>query len=142
MHCINIIFVKQGCPKSNCGFFIQSALIICLTACDYLIVFFLLTFISCHYQLALEKSARNFVYICLSGANFNMAATKEHFRHSLYYYFLKGKTAEQVAKKLRNVYGDKDSVKIGFANSVLEIFHLKMSHVQVGQMKLMTKSKH
>lgn len=36
-----------------------------------------------------------------------MEPTKEHFRHILLYYFRKGKNAAQVAKKLRDVYGDK-----------------------------------
>ena len=36
-----------------------------------------------------------------------MEPTKEHFRHILFYYFRKGKNAAQVAKKLRDVYGDK-----------------------------------
>ena len=36
-----------------------------------------------------------------------MEPTKEHFRHILLYYFHKGKNAEQVAKKLRDLYGDK-----------------------------------
>jgi len=35
-----------------------------------------------------------------------MEPTKDHFRHILFYYFRKGKNAEQVAKKLRDVYGD------------------------------------
>ena len=33
-------------------------------------------------------------------------STNEHFRHILLYYFRKGKKAAQVAKKLRDVYGD------------------------------------
>jgi len=36
-----------------------------------------------------------------------MESTKKHFRHILLYYFRKGKSAERVAKKLRDVYGDK-----------------------------------
>jgi len=39
-----------------------------------------------------------------------MEPTKEHFRNILLYYFRKGKNAEQVAKKLRDVYGD-DALK-------------------------------
>jgi len=42
----------------------------------------------------------------LFGVNFNIEPTKEHFRHILLYYFRKGKNAERVAKKLRDVYGD------------------------------------
>jgi len=35
-----------------------------------------------------------------------MEPTKEHFRHILLYYFRKGKNAEQLAKNLRDLYGD------------------------------------
>ena len=35
-----------------------------------------------------------------------MEPTNEHIRHILLYYFRKGKNAAQVAKKLRDVYGD------------------------------------
>ena len=35
-----------------------------------------------------------------------MEPTKEHFRHILLYYFRKGKNAEQVAKKLCDLYVD------------------------------------
>ena len=75
-----------------------------------------------------------------------MKCKNEHFRHILLFYFRKGKNAAQDVKKLRDVYGEEalktDSVEIGFKNSVLEIFHSKMTNVQVGQIKLMiTKSK-
>ena len=74
-----------------------------------------------------------------------MKCKNEHFRHILLFYFRKGKNTTQAAKNLRDVYGEealKDSrVEIGFINSVRGI-HLKMSNVQVGQMKLiMTTSK-
>ena len=36
-----------------------------------------------------------------------MEPTKEHFRHILLYYCRKGESAEQVAKKLCDLYGDK-----------------------------------
>ena len=74
-----------------------------------------------------------------------MKCKNEHFPHILLFYFRKGKNAAQAVKKLRDVYGKetlKDSVRIGLINSVLGIFHSKMSNVQVGQMKMMmTKSK-
>ena len=35
-----------------------------------------------------------------------MKCKNEHFRHILLFYFRKGKSAAQVAKKLRDVYGD------------------------------------
>lgn len=35
-----------------------------------------------------------------------MECKNEHFRHMLLFYFRKGKNAVQVAKKLRDVYGD------------------------------------
>ena len=77
--------------------------------------------------------------------NFKMECKNKHFRHILLLCFRKRKNAAQAAKKWRVVYGEealKDSVEIGLINSVLGIFHSKMSNVQVGQMKLMkTKSK-
>ena len=71
-----------------------------------------------------------------------MECKNDHFRHILLFYLHEGKNAAQAAKKLRDVYGEealKDSVEIGLINSVLGIFHSKMSNAQVGQMKLMTK---
>ena len=74
-----------------------------------------------------------------------MKCKNEHFRYILLFYSCKGKNAAQAAKKLRDVYGQEaleDNVEIGLINSVLGIFHLKISNVQVGQIKLMmTKSK-
>ena len=37
------------------------------TACDYLILFFLLAVINYHFKIAFDKSVRNFVHICLFG---------------------------------------------------------------------------
>ena len=74
-----------------------------------------------------------------------MYCKNEHFRHILLFYFRKRKNTAQAAEKLSDVYGEealKDSVEIGLINSVLGIFHSKMSNVEVGQMNLMmTKSK-
>jgi len=53
-----------------------------------------------------KQGRRNFVYISLFGANLNIEPTKEHFRHILLYYFRKGKNADQLAKNLRDLYGD------------------------------------
>ena len=61
-----------------------------------------------------------------------MECKSEHFRHILLFYFRKGKNAAQAAKTLRDAYGEealKDSVEIGLINSVLGIFHSKMSNV-------------
>ena len=69
-----------------------------------------------------------------------MECKNEHFCHILHFYFRNGKNAAQAVKKLRDVYAEEDlknSVEIGLINSVLGIFHSKMSNVQVGQMKLM-----
>ena len=74
-----------------------------------------------------------------------MECKNEHFRHILLFYLRKEKNAVQAAKKIRDVYGEealKNSVEIGLINSVLGIFHSKMSNVQDDQMKfMMTKSK-
>ena len=132
---INIL----GCFEINCRFFIQTAFSILLTACEY--IFFFCQLLAVTFRLLQKKSDRNFVYICLFDANFNMEPTEEHSRHILLYYFPKGKNAKQVAKKLCDLYGYKalkeDSAKMGLSNFVLEIFHLKMSHVHVRQVMSM-----
>ena len=67
-----------------------------------------------------------------------MECNNEHFR--------KGKNVAQAAKKLRDVYGEKAlkdrQCRNWLINSILGIFHSKMSNDQVSEMKLMmTKSK-
>ena len=76
-----------------------------------------------------------------------MEPTNEHFRNILLYYFRKGKNAVQVAKKLRDVYGDEAlkgrQCQNWFRKFRSGDFSLKDEPRSVGQMKLMmTKSKH